>query len=336
MAIDPDFAPALTNLGQLLLDLGQADDALPYCRRAALLQPGLPEAHNNLGNALHALGLLEQARGSYSEAIRLSPQMAQACVNLGRTWQEEGEWDEALPWLRRAVELDPRSLVFLALEAEAAVERELFDEAIACYERMLEIDPKLAATHNALGWLLQESGRLDESANHLNTTLSLRPDCAIARVNLGGIHEKRGDFAGAEKSFRAALSDVQARPAALGRLALLLRGRLPETDIKLIEEHLAGSDESDLSRVNLLFGLAGVFDARGSYSQAAGIAREANRLAGIQLVRRKRGYRPDEHEQLISGLIHALDRGFFDRLAGAGCVRSGPFSSSGFPGRARP
>ena len=135
--------------------------------------------------------------------------MAQACVNLGRTWQEEGEWDEALPWLRQAVELQPRSLVFLALLAEAAVERELFDEAINCYERMLEIDPKLAATHNALGWLLQESGRLDESANHLNKTLFLRPDFAIAQVNLGGIHEKRGDFAAAETSFRAALSDEQ-------------------------------------------------------------------------------------------------------------------------------
>ena len=103
----------------------------------------------------------------YGEAIRLSPQMAQAHVNLGQTLQQEGQWDEALPWLRRATEIEPRSLVFLALLAEAAVERELFEEAIACYQRMLELDSKLAATHNALGWLLQEAGRLDESEEHL-------------------------------------------------------------------------------------------------------------------------------------------------------------------------
>ncbi len=65
---------------------GQAGEALPNCRRAAFLQPGLPEAHNNLGNALHALGQVAEARQSYGEAIRLSPQMAQACVNLGRSF----------------------------------------------------------------------------------------------------------------------------------------------------------------------------------------------------------------------------------------------------------
>jgi tetratricopeptide (TPR) repeat protein len=331
LALDPDFAPALTNLGQLLLDIGQAEEALPHCRRAAMLQPGLPEAHNNLGNACRALGLLSEARQCYGEAIRLNPSMAQACVNLARTLQEEGEWDQALPWLRRATEIEPRSLVFLAVLAEAAVERELFDEAIACYARMLAIDARLAATHNALGWLLQESGRLDDSASHLRTTLSLRPDFAIAHVNLGGIHEKLGDFAAAETSFRAALSDAQARSPALGRLAMLLRGRLPDADINLIEQHLAGTDESDPTRANLLFGLAGVFDARGSYARAAECAREANHLSQIQLERRKRSYRPDEHEQLVSGLIHALDPGFFDRLSGAGLDAQRPVFIVGLP-----
>jgi tetratricopeptide (TPR) repeat protein len=331
LAIDPDFAPALTNLGQLLLDLGHAADALPFCRQAALLQPGLPEAHNNLGNALHALRLLEEARSSYAEAIRLSPQMAQAHVNLARTLQEEGEWDEALPWLRRATEIEPQSLVFLALLAEAAVERELFDEAINCYERMLEIDQNLAATHNALGWLLQESGRLDESASHLTTTLSLRPDFAIAHVNVGGILEKMGDFAAAETSFRAALSDENSRSPALARLAMLLRGRLPDADIEQIEIHLARSDGSDPTRVNLLFGLAGVWDARGSYSRAAMCAREANQLAFDQLQRRNRSYQPLEHEQLISGLIHSLDPPFFTRLSGAGLDTGRPVFIVGLP-----
>ena len=135
------------------------------------------------------------------------------------------QWDEALPWLRRATEIEPRSLVFLALLAEAAVERELFDEAIACYQRMLEIDPDLAATHNALGWLLQESGRLDESAEHLRTiACRCDRDFAIAHVNLGGIHEKLGDFAAAEACFRAAIADDKSRSPALARLAMLLRG----------------------------------------------------------------------------------------------------------------
>ena len=76
-----------------------------------------------------------------------------------------------------------------AQRAEAAVDRERFTEAIVCYERMLEIEPSTAATHNALGSLLQEEGRLEESENHLQTALRLQPTLAIAHVNLGGVHE---------------------------------------------------------------------------------------------------------------------------------------------------
>ena len=318
VAIDPNLAPARTNLGQLLLDLGQADQALPHCQQAVLLQPKLAEARNNLGNALRALGQCSGARSCYGEAIRLCPEMAPAHVNLAQTLQQEGHWDEALPWLRRATELEPNSLVFLALLADAAVERELFAEAIVCYQRMLELDSTLAATHNALGWLLQEAGRLDESEKHLRKCLCLQPSFAIAHVNLGGIHEMLGDFAAAETCFRAALASETLPSLALARLAMLLRGALPDADLELIERRLAGSDPSDPTRVNLLFGLAGVWDARRCYPQAAGCAREANRLAGVQSDRRNRSYHPDEHEHLVSGLIASLDPAFFSRLSDGG------------------
>ena len=186
----------------------------------------------------------------------------QAYVNLGQTLQLEGEWDGALYWLRTASEIEPGSLVFLALLAEAAVERELFEEAIACYWRMLEIDSTLAATHNALGWLLQEAGQLNLSEKHLKQSLTLRPDFAIAHVNLGGIQEKLGDFAAAEACFRAATRDENARWPAFGRLALLLRGDFPDADLEVVERRLEECGSSDPNRVNLLFGLASVCDGR--------------------------------------------------------------------------
>ena len=331
LATDPDFAPALTNLGQLLLELGQPGEALPYCRRAAILQSGLPEAHHNLGNVLLTLGQTAEARQCYWDALRLNPHMTQALANMGRAFQAEGEFDEALSWLRQAAEIEPGSLLFLALFAEAAVDREQFDEAIATYQKMLQLDPSLAATHNALGWLLQEAGRLDESVSHLKTTLSLRSDFGIAHVNLGGIHEKLGDFAAAEASFRAGFCDKSSRSTALARLAALLRGKLPEADIELIEQHLDGSSASDPTRSSLLFGLAGVWDARGDYSRAARCAREANQLARDELARRKRAYRPGAHEQLISDLIAGLDRGFFTRLSGAGKGTERPVFVVGLP-----
>jgi len=331
VAIDPKLAPAQTNLGQLLLDLGRPAEALPHCQEAVALQPNLPEAHNNLGNAHRALFGFPEARRCYNEALKLNPDLAQAHANLGVSLQHEERWDEALPWLRHATELQPDSLAFLALRAEAAVDRELFGEAIDCYHKMLELDSCPAATHNALGWLLQEEGRLDESGEHLRSALRLRPDLAIAHVNLGSLYEKLGNFGAAEASFRAAVPDEDASGPALARLAMLLRGKLPDADRETMERRLAGSDSADPARVNLLYGLAYVWDALQRYTEAADCVRQANALTAAQLERRKLAYLPAEHERLVSALIAAFDPSFFARLAGAGRGTRRPVFIVGLP-----
>jgi len=331
VTINPRLAPAQTNLGQLLLDLGRPAEALAHCHNAVALERNLPEAHNNLGNAHRALHQFPEARQCYNQALRLDPNLAQAHANLGLTLQQEERWDEALPWLRQATELQPDSLAFLALLAEAAVDRERHDEAIGCYQKMLELDSSAAVTHNALGWLLQEAGRLDESNEHLRTALRLRPGLAIAHVNLGGVYEKRGDFGAAETSFRAALGDEDASSPALARLAMLLRDKLPDDDREAIERRLAGPVSAEPARVNLLFGLAYVWDARQNYVEAAGCARQANALTLAQLERRKLAYQPAEHERLVSGLIEALDPSFFARLAGSGRDTERPVFIVGLP-----
>jgi tetratricopeptide (TPR) repeat protein len=329
--LDARLAPARTNLGQLLLDLGMPDDALPHCQAAVALRPELAEAHNNLGNVYRALGQHAVARWCYGEAARLNPQMARVHASLGLTLQAQGLWDEALASFHRATELEPESLGFLALLAAAAVDRERFGEAIACYKKILQIDPDHAAAHNALGWLLQEDGKLDESDEHLTTALRLRPDLAIAHVNMGGLQEKRGDFAAAEASFRTALADDEASGPALARLALLLRGNLPDHDRNAIERRLASTNSADPARVNLLFGLAHVCDERRRYAEAADYARQANVLALAEFQRRDMLHDPGEHEQFVSRLIEAFNSSLFGRLSGAGLDTTRPVFITGLP-----
>jgi tetratricopeptide (TPR) repeat protein len=178
---------------------------------------------------------------------------------------------------------------------------------------------------------LQEEGRLDESSEHLSTALRLRPDQAITHVNLGGLHEKLGDFAAAEASFRMALSDPEAQGPALARLALLLRGKLPDDDRAAIERRLEAANSNDPSRVNLLFGLAGHWDARQRFADAADCARQANALALAQWHRRKLMYDPAEHERFVSGLVEAFDPNLFARLAGSGLGTKRPVFIVGLP-----
>jgi tetratricopeptide (TPR) repeat protein len=331
VSIDPTLAPAQSNLGQLLLDLGLPDQALPHCREAVALDPNLPEAYNNLGNAHRALGQLPEAKQCYFSALRLDRDLAQAHVNVGLTLQQEECWDEALTWLRRATELQGDSMVFLELLAASAVDRERFDEAIDCYQRILQLDASLAAAHNTVGWLLQEQARFDEAGEHLRTALRLRPDLGLAHLNLGSLYEKLGDARAAESSLRAALPDPEAGAPALARLAMLLRDKLPESDRAAIEQRLSSTDLADPARINLLFALGYVWDARRRYSEAARCAREANALTVARLEKRKLAYDCAAHERLVSGLIAAFDPSFFARLAEAGRTTRRPVFIVGMP-----
>jgi tetratricopeptide (TPR) repeat protein len=327
----PGLAPARNNLGQFLLECGLNGEALGHCLAAVALEPEMAEAYNNLGNIYRALGHSAEARWCFTTAATKNPEMAHACVGAALTLQDEGRWDDALDWLHRATLAQPGNVEYRVFMAEALVDRERYREAIACYQDVIARDPESAKAHNALGWLLLETGELNEAERTLQAALALKPDLSAARLNLGALAEMRGNFAAAALEYRGAADDEKSRNLGLGRLALLLRGDLPDDDRQAMERQLESTDPSDPTRTSLLFGLAQVCDAQERYPQAAACAREANSLAMTRL--QERGLAPTrgEHERFVTGLIEAFDAEYFDRLAGLGIESSRPVFIMGLP-----
>jgi len=326
----PSFAPARTNLGQMLLDTGHAEEALPHCQEAVRLLPDLAALHHNLGNALRGLKRFAEARAAYLEAIRLDPNLAQSLAHLGLLLQQEGQLGDALTWLNQAVELEPSNADFRESLAQLYAEREEPDQALACWQRVLVLEPERATGHNGLGWQLQEEGRLAEAEEHYRTALRLQPDLVAALLNLGGLHEERGALTEAEAAFREALRCQPDFAIPHARLAVLLRGSLPEADRLALEQRLADPRLGEEARGQLLFALAHVLDARGDYSGAAGCLRQANNL-GLELARGKRRYAPAEHERFVDGLLTAFGPEFFARTAGGGLPTRRPVFVFGLP-----
>jgi tetratricopeptide (TPR) repeat protein len=328
---DPRMAMARSNLGLLLLDRARAEEALPHSQEAVRLEPDLAAAHNNLGNVYRAMNKFVEARSSYAEALRLEPDMAQALANLGLTLQREGKYADALPWLKQAVELKPDQPAWWENLGDLQIDLEHTIEAIDCYERALVLKPDRAITHNSLGWALQEEARMTEAAVHFQTALRLDPELVGARLNMGGLHEEHGDLVAAEAAFRSAIQLQPRFGMGHARLATLLRGKLPQSDLLALEERLAEQKRNGDPHPSLLFGLAQALDGRGDFDRAAECLREANRLALSQAKGHHRDYDPDQHEQFVTNVIEASDQDFFSRLRGRGSDSLRPIFVFGLP-----
>lgn len=104
---DPEFAPALVNLGNVHHARGDSVEAEALYRLAARIEPSLFEAHFNLGNVHHDRGRFEEARASYERALALSPGCAAAHLYLAVTLEKLARPAEAQPHWRAYLQLAP-------------------------------------------------------------------------------------------------------------------------------------------------------------------------------------------------------------------------------------
>lgn len=325
------LAPARTNLGKLLLEFGRAGEALPHCRAAVALDPGLVEAHLHLGDVLLSLGRPEEAAHSYLDAYQRAPDCAQAAAGLGLSASRRGLWAIALDWFRRAVQLEPGSVDYLRYQAEAAGLLGLYPDVKSSCERILELDPDQAVAHNALAWILQDSGRHAEAGEHYRAAIRLQPDFATAHYNFGVYHAELGDLGEAEARYRSTLQHDPGHVTALAQLTGMLREAIPEADLEALRHRLLDPGLPARDRANLLFALATVHDGRGLYADAASCLVEANALALEELARQGLGYDPDDHRRFIDGLTAAFTPNVLERLFGTGLETSRPVFIVGLP-----
>ncbi|HEV3168626.1 MAG TPA: tetratricopeptide repeat protein [Isosphaeraceae bacterium] len=331
VATDPGLAEAHSNLGQLLLERHQPHESLEYLRVAIRLCPNLAEAHNNLGNALREMGRLAEARQCYGEALRLKPNLAMTCNNIGQALQEENALDQARAWYGRALELDPDSARFHCNLASLLAEEEKYDEATARYRLALRLDPSYAEAHCGLGGVRHERGDLEQAQAHFREALHTKPDLPAAHAALGRAREELGDLAEAESCWRTTLRHDPRHAGAHAQLATMLRDKLPDADLAALCQLLSDTDLPDARRSALQFGLAQVHDARGAYSEAADLLRQANALA--LTVARKRGqhYDPAEHSRFVDRMLASCTSAFFERVRGFGLDSERPIFIVGLP-----
>ncbi|MSR86793.1 tetratricopeptide repeat protein [Candidatus Peribacteria bacterium] len=114
---------AYFNLGNALLTLNRADEAIEAGKQALELDPALVIAHVNLGVGYVKKEMIDEAVASFQKAIELDPNSVQGHFNLGVMFEKQKKWEVAVREYKRVLDLNPTLQV--AVERLAAARKNL-------------------------------------------------------------------------------------------------------------------------------------------------------------------------------------------------------------------
>jgi len=140
-------------------------------------------AHNNLGCLLAEQHQYDQAIGHFVASLQLNPRDAQAQCNLGRALSVQGRFAEAQSHFQAALLIKPSDGEIHRSFASALAEQGKKEEAVAHLREAVRLAPDIE-TRLQLTALLHETGRAREAVEQCRQVLAIKPDSTEALNNL--------------------------------------------------------------------------------------------------------------------------------------------------------
>jgi Tfp pilus assembly protein PilF len=205
IARNPDCPLAHLNLGVLLKERGQRDDAKAEYLEALKINPDYAEALTTLGVCQAEEKQFEKAIGSFEAAIKSDPNYSPAWYNMGNAFRDKGKSNEAIASYQTALQMWSENQEAHNNLAVVLSQSGRLEEAIAHFREALRLNPNDAGAHNNLGVVLAQQGQLDEAVQQFKEALRLNPAYARAYINLGRGLVRLGRKDEAVQDFKEAL-----------------------------------------------------------------------------------------------------------------------------------
>lgn len=138
---NPDDAESFSNLGQVLVRLNRAPEAIPYFQRAVEILPSRWAYHFNLARAFALTNRTDEAIAAYRRAQSLFPDDYATAFNLAMTLHHAGDESGAVDQYKKAIQLQPADASFRKALGISYEELRKGPEAAAAYEDYLRLSP---------------------------------------------------------------------------------------------------------------------------------------------------------------------------------------------------
>ncbi|MBI5762410.1 MAG: tetratricopeptide repeat protein [Planctomycetes bacterium] len=271
---DQAFA-AFLNLGMLVHDRGQTDEAVMLLRRAIEIRPNYEIALDNLGMMLLKENRTDEAFDLFRRATEANPYYASAQRNYGRMLCERGQLDEGIRHIEAAILIRPHAFESYEDLANAQFRLGRIADAISNYRRVLERNPDYPLGACNLASALTAIGQFDDAVKLLDAAIQRAPDSAQTHYTLGTIRMAQNRAPDAIAAFRAALKHQPNFPPAHTNLAVALE-QSGQRDEALAHFRAAASQSPDDADAH--FNLARALESRGLRDEAMKEYREVLRI----------------------------------------------------------
>ncbi|GLQ99785.1 putative 2OG-Fe(II) oxygenase [Dyella mobilis] len=300
MALDPGWGPTLFTLGELLLQRGRSDEAVPLLKRAAQrmpqaalllarhyndrqqpaealavaaplceagqLQPDLVTQHVA---ALSALGRQDEAVALYRRFADAAPDHPAAMHALAIALGAANQHTEAERTARHALNRGHRSAAVYFTQASSLVTLGDFEAAETALRECLRLEPRHLDAHDHLARLVwMRTGDAAQATAALDQTLQGAPGDEALLAAKAAVLQGADDVRGAYACLAAAAARPHASPALLVRAGLAALEFDPATALTLAERALQLSPNATPSRTLLTASLLGIGDARRALEHA--------------------------------------------------------------------
>jgi Flp pilus assembly protein TadD len=155
LALAPNNASAITNLGAAYYQMGKLDQAIAQYQAALQLTPDDAETHYLLGAAYIQQNQVAKAQSEFQTALKSNPNLAPAYIGLGNAQLLQSDLEGAVSSLTKATQLAPNSPEALYALGKVFMAKGDVAGARKAFQQFLTLNPPPNRRAEVEQWLKQ-------------------------------------------------------------------------------------------------------------------------------------------------------------------------------------
>jgi protein O-mannosyl-transferase len=177
-SMDPNFALARLNLGELYGKTGNIENAITEWEAALKIDPSLLPAHFNLGTGYMMAGKLTLAESAFKNCLKLNSRYEPALFNLAKVYQKQQKWVKSTQQFKSFLEVtgpNPSAYAQIGFNFNRQAD---FKDAQKFLEKSILLQPNNFDSRISIAEALINLGQVTKAREHLQIALKINPDLA--------------------------------------------------------------------------------------------------------------------------------------------------------------